>query len=420
MKTEKYIELTTETARIILFGIMVGAVFFWLFWESATFLGGTGTPPFAYYHQQAQVWLRGHWDMIFPPTRHDLTRYNGDWYLPFPPLPALLLLPWVWAEGMLEVDTILFSLGVGAVNVTAVFFFLNALKDRGIGTLNQTRILWLTVLFGIGSVHWYMVLQGTVWFLAQLCAIPFVTVAAWGAAKRKSGWFVGAMLGIAMLSRPHLILLTPFYIGLFWEGDWDELKGWGLSAVIPLTLSIASLLAYNYVRFDALFDFGYLTQNVDKALRDDLATYGQFNMIFIWKNLKFMLFALPKTNLELTNPNPNLQGLSIFFTTPALLFLVAAFKRNWMSIGAWLSIGLVSIPLITYYNTGWWQFGYRFSLDFMIPILLLLVVSTANKKQLLFRLLVIASVCINALGAYWFAAVTGRVDVLWLLERFGS
>ena len=36
-------------------------------------------------------------------------------------------------------------------------------------------------------------------------------------------------------------------------------------------------------------------------------------------------------------------------------------------------------PLLTYYNTGWWQFGYRFSLDFMM-ILLLLLAYTAGRK----------------------------------------
>jgi hypothetical protein len=59
--------------------------------------------------------------------------------------------------------------------------------------------------------------------------------------------------------------------------------------------------------------------------------------------------------------------MSLFLTTPALVYIFGARRRSAQVLGAWLALILLLIPLVTYYNTGWWQFGYRFSLDFMAP-----------------------------------------------------
>jgi hypothetical protein len=65
--------------------------------------------------------------------------------------------------------------------------------------------------------------------------------------------------------------------------------------------------------------------------------------------------------------------MSLFLTTPALVYIFGGRRHSVQVLGAWLALVLLLIPLVTYYNTGWWQFGYRFSLDFMAPVLLLVV-----------------------------------------------
>ena len=65
--------------------------------------------------------------------------------------------------------------------------------------------------------------------------------------------------------------------------------------------------------------------------------------------------------------------------------------------------------LLTYYNTGWWQFGYRLALDFMLPMMVLLAVGGRGRIPLIMKALIIASIFINAWGAFWFAMITGRV-----------
>jgi hypothetical protein len=70
--------------------------------------------------------------------------------------------------------------------------------------------------------------------------------------------------------------------------------------------------------------------------------------------------------------------------------------------GAWLALGLLLIPLVSYYNTGWWQFGYRFSLDFMTPVLVLLAIGAGERVGWPLRLLILVGIGVNAWGAWWF------------------
>jgi hypothetical protein len=99
---------------------------------------------------------------------------------------------------------------------------------------------------------------------------------------------------------------------------------------------------------------------------------------------------------------PDFNGMSLLFTTPALLYLLKARKRTPIVIGAWLALALVLIPLLTYYNTGWRQFGYRFSLDFMTPVLVLLAVAAERSERLLMHILIILGVLVNAWGVWCF------------------
>ena len=71
-------------------------------------------------------------------------------------------------------------------------------------------------------------------------------------------------------------------------------------------------------------------------------------------------------------------------------------------MAAWFATGLSLIPLLTYYNTGWWQFGYRYSLDFMPVVMVLLAIAARERISTKFWILIVAGVLINAWGTWWF------------------
>jgi hypothetical protein len=97
----------------------------------------------------------------------------------------------------------------------------------------------------------------------------------------------------------------------------------------------------------------------------------------------------------------NLDGMSLLLTTPAILYAFNIRKITILHLAAGVSVGLIMIPLLTYYNTGWEQFGYRFSLDFMTPLLVLIALGAGGKVDWRLRLLILAGVLFNAWGL-WF------------------
>ncbi len=366
------------------------------------------SPANAHFDLLADSFLHGRLYLANPPSTYDLTVFKGNWFVPFPPLPAILMLPAVAALGVDRVNTVLFSNILGALNVTFIFLILQRMSHLGWTGLNVVDNLWLTILFGIGSVHWYIATLGSVWYLSQLSAVLFIALAVWTAIRCDSAILTGAMLGGAMLARPHLVLLFPLPTAIAMmklsskNSQQQTVKRWVILSAIPISIAIAALLAYNWARFENPFDFGYQTQNVYPEMVQDLQTFGQFSLQYVPRNFWAMFLALPQWNAETSSLVPLNAGMSIFFTTPALLFLLGARDKSPLAIGAWLSVVLVLIPLLTYYNTGAAQFGYRFSLDFMAPVLILLALAAKNQISWLMRILILIGTIVNAWGVAWF------------------
>src|ERR1041384_8757675 len=72
---------------------------------------------FPYYNYLADALLHGQLYLrLNPPTTHDLSPFQGHLYLYWPPVPAILLMPFVAIFGV-QFSDILFTLGVAALNV---------------------------------------------------------------------------------------------------------------------------------------------------------------------------------------------------------------------------------------------------------------------------------------------------------------
>jgi hypothetical protein len=175
--------------------------------------------------------------------------------------------------------------------------------------------------------------------------------------------------------------------------------------MVPMTLVVAGLLAYNSARFGDPLDFGYRNATVADNLVDDLRTHGQFSLHYVGRNLRVMLLALPHWDPPFGRPVPDVQGMSLLLTTPALVYLVRARRRSPCVVGAWTAFGLLLIPLVMYYNTGWSQFGYRFSLDFMVPVMFLLAVAAGDRVSWPMRGLILLGVLANAIGVMWWYGI---------------
>jgi hypothetical protein len=353
--------------------------------------------------------------------------------LPFPPLPALLLLPFVAIWGVLTDDQTIFT-AVAAIDVAICWWMVGQLQVR------LPIRLATTLLFAFGTVFWYTAQLATTWYQAHIVAVGLLLLAV-GLAMRHDpdaqedepgsddadvaggspspslpavGWrsllaidprqfVVGLLFGLACTARLSIVVGAPFFMlvgsgGSWWRRSWSA----GLGAVLP----IGALLAYNLATTDHLFHPAYeylyqLEANGYPTLgyRPD---WSVEDPRYIPQNLAIMLFELPtllpdrlpdslgvndalvclepgatRGLFDVTCPSavPGDKGMSVLATTPAFLLVLPVLRRYGRSrlvTGALLATVIISVVNLMHFSQGWVQFGYRFSND-VIPFALVLV-----------------------------------------------
>lgn len=380
-----------------------------LYLATAVHWHSLATPVNSYHDHLAEAFLNGRLYLAEPPGIHDLTQHQGRWYVPFPPLPAAMMLPWVARFGIAGTSTVVFSCIAGAASVALLSLLLDALAARGWIALRGGGRLWLCAVLAAGCVHWYVAVDGTVWHLAQAAALLFVMLAAWLAVAFRSPWPAAMALALAMWGRPNVVLTWPLLAGLAAEHLRDAVgavdrrrwRRWCAASAVPLGASVAGWAAYNQARFGDPLDFGYTRQNVSMDVAGDLYEHGQFSLAFLKRNLQTMALGMPVIRGQNHWPQPDPRGMSLFLTSPVLLFALVARQPRPMVRGAWIAVGLSLVPLLLYYNTGWAQFGYRFSLDFMVPALVLLAAAFGPRISRLSVGLILVGVAVNLWGVWW-------------------
>ncbi len=383
----------------------------WLIYSlSAVAVGHHRTPEQAYSPAMAAAFLQGKTYLDNPSSTVDLTVHNGHWYMPQPPLVALLLMPEVALFGPAGVNTVRFSIVLASLNSALVFLILE--KMRGLGWIQSgtPATIWLTTLFSLGTVHWYLALWGEVWVLNQVSTVTFIATAALLTLSGGPAWLTGLSLGLAMLARPPIALTWPFLLGLFWELKKDQeasvrkrsLLSWALGSSLPPMVALMGLLWYNGVRFGSPLNFGYTAASVG-LFHNELQAYGQFNIHFVLRNLQVMLIGLPSWNSACGFFSPGEIGMSVFITTPALLYLHRARRNTYWVIGAWITVGLLVSVLLLHYSTGALQFGYRYLMDLIIPIMALLGLAIEKERiSLPMKIMILAGILVNYWGLWWF------------------
>ncbi len=176
------------------------------------------SPLLAYFDQLAFAFLHGELHLANTTVGYDLTYFDGRWYVPFPPLPAILMMPFVAVLGLEGFNTAIFSAVIGAVNVGLVFAVVRALTHRGWSTVGRSGAVWLAVLMAFGCAHWFVAPLGTVWFISQVCTVTGVLLAAWAAVAIRRVPFAAVCAGlgmaVTMLARPHLAFAAPLVFGI--------------------------------------------------------------------------------------------------------------------------------------------------------------------------------------------------------------
>lgn len=419
--------------------------------------------PYDHFLWQAEALLDGRFAIRWPVSGefdntflHDvmpLPDRPGFGLIPFPPMPAIVLMPLVALFG-LTTDQSLLAAVLGGINV--------GLAWRMVGRVTRSRgaRVMATLFFGFGTVHWYAAMLGSTWFYAHVVATTFLLLAitlaldadrgqrhgpAEAETETKTGrgsligrWIdgrqfvAGLLFGLAALSRLTVIFGAPFFLFVGGGGSYRRRAlSAGLGAAIPLAL----LLLYNIASTGHVLHpaYDYLYRN-EYSPRPDLLHRDWMieDPRYIPQNLWIMLAWPPEAPLlsdaecaDQTHPEyrpppagigllldrdcplvrPDPLGMSLLLTSPAYLLLMPLLGTGWrrrLVRGAVLAVLSIALINVMHFSQGWVQFGYRFSNDFA-PFALILVARAIAWLGVrpLTVLLVGASIVINAWGVYW-------------------
>ncbi len=345
-------------------------------------------------------------------------------YVSFPPMPAVLMMPGVAIWGM-GFNDVWFTLLFAAANCALMFALLRRLSEEGRSRLGTTDNLWLTLMFGIGSNHLWCSVLGSVWFTALVVGVTFTLLYIWFALDAKHPLLAGLFLACGFATRTPILFSVVFFAGFFFFPGGRLRRDWGirfwrdglLFAAVPLLVGIA-LMAANEARFGSHSEFGhtYLANGQIERIKQ----YGLFNVHFISRNLAAMFALVPKFMPHEPWVQISKHGLALWFTTPALLWL--GFQRyrdepddTMVRRICFVTIAAIALPHIFYQNTGWVQFGYRFSLDYMAYLTVLLALGQ-RRLSWAFRIAVLLGVAVNVFGGVTFNRYY-QYYADWLLEE---
>ncbi len=391
--------------RIMLFVVL--AIIYLLVVISQVTIHPPGVGGGSHFILLADGWLHGHLYVEgTPPGLSDFTHYKGHWYVAFPPLPAILMLPLVaiFHLSYQSIITLSFSIGMGILNIWLMQQVVQRLVRKGLLASHVATTAWLLVFFALGTELLYTTMKGSVWFVAHVVATTFLLLYILEMLDKQRAWLAALLLGLASLSRSTTLLAFPFF--LLWTFAQERgrplvlLRQW-LTFGSVLGLVLAAMLLYNYARFGSLLDFGYNGMNVNPLVGNSLHGYGQFSIHFLAINTRFMLFEPPKLLKVFPYVTFNPFGTSIFLTMPALLFAFLGFRRHercWFATSLLAGCVLPVAAVLLYFNTGWYQFGYRFALDFLPFLFLLATLGMAERPGWPEKTLIVLSVLVNIWG----------------------
>ncbi|MEY4579003.1 MAG: hypothetical protein RL701_3706 [Pseudomonadota bacterium] len=369
----------------------------------------------------AQSYLQGQLAVLGdrPPGSNDWAQYNGHWYVVFPPLPAVVILPAValWQEHTW--DRLFWAIFAG-FGPACLYVLLRHLREHAASGRAARDDLTLTVLFAFGSVYYYASVQGTVWFAAHVVATPLIALYALFSLGARRPWLAGLALGLAGLTRPTTLYLAPLFViealsaarasaptaqaglgvfGFLRRVHWPRALRSGLCFALPVLALVAVSCWLNWQRFGDPFEVGYRFLRIRWTGRID--KWGLFNYHYFAKNLAVFLAALP----WLSNSAPYIMvsrhGLALWVTTPHYVTLLWPRRLNVLTVGLTVAALCVAVIDLCYQNSGWVQFGYRFSLDYSVLLFALLALG-ARPFGVGFYALLVWAIAINTFGAVTF------------------
>jgi hypothetical protein len=372
-------------------------------------------------------------------TPDQVARTETKTYVSFPPFPGLVMLPLVAIFGM-NTNDVIFNVAIAPIAPALLFLLLRRLRRRGDSERSESDDLWLTGILGVGSVYYFSSVRGEIWYTAHILSVIMVVLYTSFALDARRPFFAGLALVCGFLSRPEILFASPLF---FWElvrvhlappesasagessaaaaGGEPEKPSWLRSALdafhhrldkgavfkdlvrfgVPIAALGLTAAVLNVLRFGRPTEFGHTYLKV--VQHEQIVRYGLFNLVYLGRNLACAFALFPSVVAGPPWIRVSWHGLAMWVTTPVLFYLLWPRVRGPLHRPLWITVACVAIPDLLYQNSGWVQFGYRFSLDYMVFLIVLLAIG-ARPLTRQFKALAIYGFAINLFGAitfYW-------------------
>ncbi len=354
------------------------------------------------YTLQTWNWLQGRM-YIAEPEKYEyleLAIYQGRYYVSFPPLPSVLLLPLVAIYGLDTPNNQLIAL----YGMAAAALAWAVMVKRG--RTPHAAAFWALVCVWGSNMLW-MTTNAGVWFQAQALNMVFCLAAVYSALGGKKA-LATTFLALAVGCRPMSAVFLPVFFFLFAWDEREERGGFVKSCLAQWRCLIGPILigacymAYNYARFGSPLEFGH--NYLPEFMR---AEHGQFHWTYLWPNLKQMFFT-PVTMADGRLSFPLFQGFMFFIANPIFIIYAArcavnAATRGVSAEGLLLAGGMAVVLLITcmHRTLGGWQFGARYTCD-IIPFAFMYLADRGRRQVRNWELAVGGlAVAFNAYGAVY-------------------
>ncbi len=387
-----------------------------------------------HYALLADAWLHGRQNLPNGPPgytgNNDFADFEGKTYISFPPFPAVLMMPLVKLAGSPEnFRDGQFMVWLAGLGPAFLFLVLEKLRRTGRSARSERDHIALAIVFALGTVYFFTAVQGTVWFAAHVVCVGLMGIYLLCALDAERPILAGLAMACIFMTRPHVVLVSALFAfeairvcckdGLPTDGTlgaraaetWrrvDKAAFFRRCALfaVPILGAIAIASWMNYTRFHNPSPVAFGHEHLSVAWKGRMMKWGLFGYHYLSKNLGVMLTILPWPRAPGSDPSRalfqiNEHGLALWFTTPLYFWLFRPKKGGWLYAILAISAALPAVYDLLYQNSGWQQFGYRFSNDYAMLLFVLLAIG-ARPMRALFWILAAWGVAWNLFGAVTF------------------
>jgi hypothetical protein len=346
--------------------------------------------------QLALQFTKGHFALsIYNLPIRDFSAYYNNFYVYFGPLASILLMPFVFFFGDNFPQV---TIGIFAIVTSFISVYFISKKFR----FSRFDSLWLSLFFVFSTVLFSSGVINITAYQVEALGVPFVLLAIWAYITKRNSLLTGLFIALATMTRITLMFsLIFFFVELLRKKL--SIKQFAIM-LIPVVLALVILGGYNFRRFHSFFETGY---NYNVSIKDmpigANLKYGDKSIVHIPANLYSFLIMAPEPLLEKTGgfvlKFPYLKvspwGVALWFTSPLFLLLLVKFKKGEYTIPAGIATFVLAMPVFLWYSIGYAQIGYRYALDFLPFLFLLLIPSLLPKLSKTAILLIIAGIIFN-------------------------